>query len=350
MVTQAAPCFGQPVPDTLARRNEPDGGLGLMTSETQAAARPANALATARRIARPLRRAARVAKRRAEELRDPTLAWLSAADRKQPTDDADWDRLEAKRRELVRRLAPGGSFADVGGMYRIAGDIAFTAEQAGATRVVLFDGMDPSDEFAEAYERHGSKLAFVQGDLHDPDLIDELGTFDVVWCTGVIYHTPNPIQQLQHLRRMTNKTLVIGTNVIPEMGEVEQVALLYPGFKDDTQASFTKFFGVGKFPGMTSSFDESVGMAYANMWWGLSPSALRSALTYAGFKITEEYLHTPFWMDIVATPDGVPPSIYPPLEQSAGRVLARHEGVPLDELPLWARGQVASLRAAEQIA
>jgi hypothetical protein len=60
------------------------------------------------------------------------------------------------RRALVRRLAPGRSFVDLGGMFAVAGDVAFWAEEAGATRVLLFDGMDPSAEFAHKHAQRRS--------------------------------------------------------------------------------------------------------------------------------------------------------------------------------------------------
>jgi len=93
---------------------------------------------------------------------------------------------------MIERLAPGSSFLDLGGMWGVDGDVAFAAERAGASRVVLFDGMDPTEPFQAKHRDAGSQVAYVQGDLHDPEDVQRLGTFDVVWCTGVIYHSPNP--------------------------------------------------------------------------------------------------------------------------------------------------------------
>ncbi len=42
-------------------------------------------------------------------------------------------RRAAPREELIRRLAPGRSFADIGCMWNVNGQIAFLAEQSGAT-------------------------------------------------------------------------------------------------------------------------------------------------------------------------------------------------------------------------
>ena len=283
-------------------------------------------------------------RRKLEERRSPTLAWLNQARDNQPGTD-DWDSLEANRLSIIERLVKGKTFLDVGGMYRIAEEMSFAAERAGASRVVLFDGMDPSDEFVAKHKANDSKVEFVQGDLHDPSVIEWLGTFDVVWCTEVIYHTPHPMQQLMHLRRMTTGTLVLGTNVMPDLEGIEQVSVLYAGLSTEAQRTYAKFHGgPGQYPGMTSPFDEAPLMAYANMWFGVSPSALRSMLQLSGFYVVEEFRYTPFWMDIVATPGGVSQDVYPPLHQSGERVLARYVGTPDDQIPKWAAEQVKALR------
>jgi SAM-dependent methyltransferase len=304
-----------------------------------------DAASTLRRLARPLRSAAREVGHRVEERTNPATGWLRSAAREHPSPPDLWDRVKENRRRLVEELAPGRSFLDVGGMYGIAGEIAFMAERAGATKVTLMDGMDPSDDFIAKHEANSSNVEFVQGDVHDAELFAWIGEFDVIWCTGVIYHSPNPMQQLRVLRSITTGTLVVGTHVIPEVPGIEQLCMLYPGVSEETQQMFADILGgPERFPGMASPYDESPLMVYANMWWGFSPSALRSMLRYSGLDVTAEHRYGPYWMDMVTKPGGVSMDMYPPDEQSRERVLARHAGVPDDELPLWARAQVQAIR------
>ena len=317
-----------------------------MTTEEGAAPSARNpAVAQLRRLARPLRQAARDVDRRVAERRNPGLGWLREGLRSQPTPPDNWTSLWDNRRRIVRELAPGKSFLDAGGMFNVHGELAFLAEQSGATRVTLFDAMDPSPEFAELHRKADSKVEFVQGDFHDPAVIEELGQFDVVWCTGVIYHSPNPMQQLLHLRQLTNEHLVIGSHVIPEVPGIEQMCMLYPGVKESTMETFTSVFGgPERLPGMASPFDTAPLMAYVNMWWGYSPSAFRSMVHYAGFTVVDEYFYGPFWLDLVTKVGGESTDIYPPLDQSRERVRARHADTPDDQLPVWARGQVRRIR------
>src|SRR4051794_41899967 len=100
-------------------------------------------------------------------------AWLAAG--RARARGLEPDRWES-RFALVDRLAPGHSLLDLGGMWGVDGEVAFRAERAGATRVVLLDGMDPTSGFEAKHEEQGSSVAYVQGDLHDPEDVRRLGT------------------------------------------------------------------------------------------------------------------------------------------------------------------------------
>lgn len=208
-----------------------------------------------------------------------------------------------RRRELVRTLAPGRTFVDVGGMWNMHGEMVFIAEEAGAERVVLFDAMDPTEEFRREHDRRGSEVEFVQGDLHDAATVGALGEFDVVWCTGVIYHTPNPWEQVQHLRRMCEGELMLGSQVIPEVPGIEQACVWYPGLGERSRTAFRRAHGGERAPrriGLTEPFDP--GQGYANYWWGISPSAMRGMVEAAGFDVFEEIPWNAWLHDVRARP------------------------------------------------
>jgi len=238
---------------------------------------------------------------------------------------------------MIERLAPGSSFLDLGGMWGVDGDVAFAAERAGASRVVLFDGMDPTEPFQAKHRDAGSQVAYVQGDLHDPEDVRRLGTFDVVWCTGVIYHSPNPYLQLNHLRSLTERWLLVGSETIPEVPGIENVCIFHPERSEASQAAFAGAYAerAPTYPGMTHAFDETPLMGYVNMWWGLSPSALRSMLRYSGFEVREEFRYTwshhEYLAEAVGTPDFIPA-----LGLSRQRGEDRLAGLDPGSRPAWA--------------
>ena len=128
----------------------------------------------------------------------------------------------------MRRLAAGKTFCDVGCMWKVNGRIAFVAEEAGATAVTGVDVMPATAEFEAEHTRRSSQIRFVHGDLHDPTTVAEVGAHDVVWCSGVLYHAPNPVLTLQRLRELTRELLILQTMTLPELPGVEPGPRLLP--------------------------------------------------------------------------------------------------------------------------
>ena len=162
-------------------------------------------------------------------MRPLTEAWIAGARARRRVGKPSIEAWAESKRRWIAEHAPGRSFADIGGLF-IDGATSFEAEEAGASSVTLFDVGDR--EYAPGYldehARRDSKVRYVQGDLHDLAFAEQVGPHDVVWCTGVLYHTPNPVHQLMQLREITRELLFLGTHTIPEVPGVEQACLYYP--------------------------------------------------------------------------------------------------------------------------
>lgn len=234
-------------------------------------------------------------------------AW-TAADRLRRRFDKNRVPIVEHRAEILRRIVPGKSFVEFGGML-IDGEISFLAEELGATSVTLVDEMEPSAKFQDELSRRNSTVRFQRGDLHDPRLIRDLGPHDVVWCTGVIYHSPNPYEQLEHLRALTREWMYLGSHVIPEIPGFRNACIWYPGLDEDDMAAYASLhdhpetcWGIGQ------PFDTTPGNGYANFWWGITPSALRAMVEYARFDVVEEHVpwDPPQLIDMLLRPRDVP--------------------------------------------
>jgi hypothetical protein len=166
--------------------------------------------------------------------------------------------------------------------------------------------------------------------------VEAAGEWEVVWCAGVIYHSPDAYRQLLHLRSMTREWLLLGSRVIPEVPGIENACVFYPGRSARAEQAFARPHEVpaAALPGMTAPFDTTPLLGYANTWWGFTPSALRSLVHTAGFEIREEYRYSPFIVDLVAVP-GAPPQSIPPLGFSRDRGRATVEGMAPGERPAW---------------
>jgi hypothetical protein len=189
------------------------------------------------------------------------------------------------REELIARHVAGRSFVDVGCMWSVDGALCFAAEQAGAASVTGVDVMAPSERFSAELARRGSAVRFVQGDMHDPATIERIGTHDVVWCSGVLYHAPHPLLTLERLRELTADTLLLATETVAETPGRRNTCVIAPDRNEHPNAE------------PPTGPDQGFGPWY----WGISPSALRTMLKLSGFAVLEEH-RTPLHMTVVATP------------------------------------------------
>jgi hypothetical protein len=210
------------------------------------------------------------------------------------TGDALYRRYQTRRgrealpaAELIRRnVVAGRTFADLGGMWGINGEHSFLAEQAGAARVVLVDTW-ASEEFERRRTDSGSSVEFVQGDVTSREVLRKVGEVDVVWCFGLLYHLPNPLDLLVALRDICTGTLVLETLTVPERSDIGNSAVYLPmlGDRDRRIWSTRRAGGARVQLGITQPFEHEKG--YANNYWAMSPSCVRALLATADFRVTE---------------------------------------------------------------
>jgi len=196
-------------------------------------------------------------------------------------------RPEDRWRQLIADLAPGRSFVDVGCMWNVHGGYAFHALASGATRVVGVDVEPATDEF---HRRNADQsITFVQGDVNDPRLRESLGTFEVVFCAGVLYHMPNPLWTLERLRDLTGSTLILSTARIAERSDAPQGAVFFPHLTPEERTALQYPSSSGVKVGLDTDYVPDAG--YGNWFWGLTPSCIRALLKTAGLPIREELVH-----------------------------------------------------------
>lgn len=251
----------------------------------------------------------------------------------------DW---EASRLRWVREHAPGKSFADIGGVFKLVGDMAFLAEDSGATSVTLFDLGDPDlpceghlewGSFAGKAEARGSKVRYVQGDLEEHVSPERIGVHDVVFFSGVLYHSPNPVLQLRHLRDITGELAYISTLSIPEIPGFPNACIFYPYLDEADRRPYASGYSwAGDLLGVGTPVDERPMYGYGNCFWGITRSALRAMLRVARFEVVEErQLSTAPWAtELVCRPLPLDPMM-PPVTYWRERSEAADRGE--DKLP-----------------
>jgi tRNA (mo5U34)-methyltransferase len=148
------------------------------------------------------------------------------------------------QRRFLRRLRllqipadlTGKTVLDIGAWD---GYFSFEFERRGAKRVLAIDSFAwdqrPSgfprglDCFLLAREFYGSKVDYRRMDVHDlsPDVI---GTFDLVFCAGVLYHMRHPLLVLEKIRSVAANQLILETHqLIPALHEHVPLIRFFPG-------------------------------------------------------------------------------------------------------------------------
>jgi hypothetical protein len=237
-----------------------------------------------------------------------------------PASPGEW---EARRVEWVRTNAPGRSFVDVGGLFKLMGDMAFLAEEVGATQVTLLDVGDsdlPAEghlewgDFESKRVACGSTVRYVQGGLEEPVSPERIGVHDVVFYSGVLYQTPNPVLQLLQLRRITGELLYLSTLAIPEVPGFPQVCVYYPYLEEEDRAPFRAgYHWSGDLLGIGRPVDERPMYGYGNCYWGITRSALLAVPV------------APFAIELVCRPLPLHP-LLPPAVHFRERQEARERG------------------------
>ena len=191
----------------------------------------------------------------------------------------------------VPRLVKGKSFVDVGALWNVHGKIAFLAESSGASSVTAMDLSPATEEFLAESTRRDSKVRFVQGDLHDDKVMAEVGTHDVVWCAGVLYHCPDPVHTVECLKRITGETLVLSGATVPPIAGSRNGAVYFPTLTDAERRVYDRAYRAiagnrdAARGGLTNAFDADEG--FVNWWWGFSPETMASIVESTGFRVTE---------------------------------------------------------------
>jgi hypothetical protein len=188
-------------------------------------------------------------------------------------------------REQIALHARGATFVDVGCMWKVNGGYAFHALAQGAAAVTGVDVMPATPEFLAENARHGNRVRFVEGDINDPKLLDVIGPCEVVFCSGVLYHMPNPLHTLERLRAVCRGMLLLGSATIPEQS-IPQAAVFLPLLSPRARSALHNQTPDTKV-GLDTDFDPAV--SYSNWYWGLAPSCVEAMARTAGFSIVKRF-------------------------------------------------------------
>jgi hypothetical protein len=198
-------------------------------------------------------------------------------------------------------------------MWGVNGAYSFLAEEIGAKRVVGVDVADATADFHSEHQRRNSKVEFIHGDATLPEIMERIGVVDVVFCAGVLYHHPSPLELILAVREICGEKLLLATATIPEINGLPHGAVYYPLLNPEQRSRWDLHaWGSRGQLAIQTPYEPRGG--YANWFWGMSPSCVSALLGTGGFRVDEVIVQRPFNHMFVCSP------IEKPVEELRGRL------------------------------
>lgn len=203
----------------------------------------------------------------------------------------------------IEEVVKGKTFADVGGLWGTVNEKVTVALKAGAAVATMIDitplGSSLWERFQDRCALEGvTNYQCIQGDINNPDAIEDLRSYDVVCCSGVLYHCPHPLYAVIHLAAVCKRTLILGSSAIPSTVSTASGALVsepgsalfVPALNETQKGIIDEYFkevGAQEMVGINTSCDWSILDDYAPWWWLFTPEHVAALLEVAGFRILE---------------------------------------------------------------
>ena len=122
--------------------------------------------------------------------------------------------------EWISEITRDCSFADVGGLWGTVNEKISVAALAGASSTTMIDIQPERNSLWEAFYKRCKEKGVIcnksiVANLDSPDFVARAGQYDVVHCSGIIYHCPNPLYSVSQLVKITKKYLILASTSIP---------------------------------------------------------------------------------------------------------------------------------------
>lgn len=208
-------------------------------------------------------------------------------------------RAKDVRDTYLGRVVKGKTFADVGGLWGVVNEKVSVAHRLGAKSLTMVDVQLLDNQLWHSFHERMRELKIggyrtVSGDICKLSVDEVGGPFDVVHCSGVLYHLPDPLRMLENLRKITRSHLVLTSAItrekiknragryrVPPSG-----AIFVPALSERERAVLKAYWapkGVAA-DGITEPATFSL-EDFGPWWWLPTSTALVAMCQSAGFKL-----------------------------------------------------------------
>jgi len=206
------------------------------------------------------------------------------------------------RDAYIARVVSGKTFGEVGGLWGTVSEKVSVAHAHGATSLTMIDVSPMDNELwlrfrARLVELRVPEVREISADICSITNEEISGPFDVVHCSGVLYHHPNPMVMLLALRNITRQYLVLTSAVtqtvienehgryeIPPSGVMFVPALSVQEF-EIVRAYWQAIHVSGQ--GLTERCRYTIDN-FDPWWWLPTPTSMMAMCEAAGFKVEDD--------------------------------------------------------------
>jgi hypothetical protein len=211
------------------------------------------------------------------------------------------------RDQFIARVVTGRSFADVGGLWGVVNEKVSVAAQYKASTLAMIDISRPESDLWTSFRERLASVGLGDCVCVSDDICNfaaqTTAKYDVVHCSGVLYHHPNPVFLLDSLFKVTGQYLILTSaiareTVINELGAVQlpaSGAIFVPALSRHEREILGKYWreeaGVEKCEGVS----EPVSWSTRNLgpwWWLFTASVMLAMAESVGFRVLES---GPIW-------------------------------------------------------
>jgi len=212
------------------------------------------------------------------------------------------EKILDARNKYLSQSVPGKTFAEVGGLWGTVNEKVSVAHKYGATALTMIDITEEGGDLWAAFDERMNKKSVSDYKCVIADICDYEGdTFDVVHCSGVLYHHPNPQILLAALRSITRETLILSSAVTQEKVknkhgcyEIPPSGVLFvPALNDQERAILGEYWrGVGAEAHGITEPAHYTPTAFGPWWWLPTKTSMAGMARAAGFEVIDE---SPIW-------------------------------------------------------
>jgi hypothetical protein len=212
------------------------------------------------------------------------------------------------KNQWIRQHVQGLSFADLGGLWGTVNEKVSVALEGGAKEATMIDIAPLDHKLWTDFRTHAAARGLKtwgekSADAVLPDLAARVGRFEMLHCSGIIYHLPDPYVLVRNCRAVASRFFILTSMYVPEtiendVGKIDLTeggALFVPALTGRKKEIIAAHFAALKIEvdainrPMRGPWVRPDGRpSYDPWWWLMTPGVLRAMLTVTGFKVIDE--------------------------------------------------------------